>query len=103
MTIFGRCRLLKSSGKGAFADWKERKGGSEWSEECPVHGPKSNATAFSFDIEGRYHCFSCGAKGKGAIDLAMAVQKVGFQGGSHLPLRLRSTRTANTITNANIT
>jgi DNA primase len=62
-----------------FGEWKERKGGTEWFGACPVHGPKANRGSFSFDSEGRYHCFSCRVHGKGAIDLVMVVRKVGFQ------------------------
>lgn len=71
--------LAQVLGQMGLSEWKSRKDGSEWLGKCPVHGSKSNSTVFSFDIEGRYHCFSCGAKGRGAIDLVMAVRKVGFQ------------------------
>lgn len=62
-----------------FETFKYRKAGTEGYGRCPVCQPKRNATAFSFDDEGKFHCFSCGAKGKGAIDLKMAVSKCGFQ------------------------
>lgn len=64
---------------GVNTTWKSRKGGSEWAGTCPVHKPKKNASSFSFDVEGRFNCFSCGAKGRGAIDLTMAVKACGFQ------------------------
>lgn len=60
------------------AKFKPRKGGTELSGTCPVHGGRGN-TAFSYASDGKWHCFSCGEKGRGSIDLAMAVRKVGFQ------------------------
>lgn len=38
-----------------------------------VPGPpaKSGWTAFSYNVDGRWNCSSCSAKGRGAIDLAM--------------------------------
>jgi DNA primase len=62
-----------------FSEWKSRKGDTEWFGKCPVHDAKRNTTSFSFDSEGKFNCFSCGSKGKGAIDIYMAVRKVGFQ------------------------
>lgn len=62
-----------------FTGWKERKGGTEWSGKCPVHQPKANTTSFSFGAAGKFHCFSCAAKGRGAIDLVMAIRQVGFK------------------------
>lgn len=62
-----------------FTDWKSRKNDTEWFGKCPVHDAKKNNTSFSFDAEGKFNCFSCQAKGKGAIDIFMAVRKVGFQ------------------------
>jgi hypothetical protein len=59
--------------------WKGRKSGTEWYGKCPVHQAKRNQTSFSFDDEGKFHCFSCGAKGKGAIDVVMAIRQVGFR------------------------
>lgn len=59
--------------------FKVRKQGTEFSGKCPVHGGKTNNTAFNFALDGKWHCFSCEAKGKGAIDLVMAVRQVGFQ------------------------
>jgi DNA primase len=44
-----------------------------------VHNPKQNSTSFSYAADGRFNCFSCNAKGRGAIDLAMAIRGVGFQ------------------------
>jgi len=59
--------------------WKERKSGQEWSGKCPLHGAKNNATSFSYHQDGRFNCFSCGRKGRGAIDFVMAYRSVGFQ------------------------
>lgn len=61
------------------ATWKARKNGTEFSGRCPVHQPKANSTSFSYDSEGRFNCFSCGAHGRGAIDITMAVKQIGFQ------------------------
>jgi len=61
------------------AKFRPRKGGSEWSGPCPVHNGKRSNTAFSYNVDGAWHCFSCSAKGKGAIDLCMAIRKLGFQ------------------------
>src|SRR5690349_17721576 len=60
--------------------FKQRKGGTEWAGACPVHRPKKNTTAFSYNIDGRFSCFTCPAtKGRGAIDLTMQVRNIGFQ------------------------
>jgi DNA primase len=59
--------------------FKRRKGNAEWAGPCPVHAPKKNRTAFSYSQDGKFHCFSCDAKGRGAIDLTMKVRGVGFQ------------------------
>ncbi len=68
---------------GVSTPWKERKGGSEWSGKCPLHEAKKNNTRFSFHQDGRFNCFSCGKKGRGAIDFTMVYRGVGFQDGSH--------------------
>lgn len=62
-----------------MAKFRPRKGGSEMSGPCPVHRPKKNSTSFSYNADGRWACFSCSAKGRGSIDLAMAVRRCGFQ------------------------
>lgn len=59
--------------------FKPRKGNTEWAGPCPVHQPKKNSTSFSYSANGKWNCFSCSAKGRGAIDLLMAVQRIGFQ------------------------
>ncbi len=46
---------------------------------CPLHGSKSNKGCFRYAGDGKYHCFSCHAKGKGSIDFTMAYAKIGFQ------------------------
>lgn len=64
---------------GVQSDWKARKGGSEFYGRCPFHQAKRNQTSFSFDSSGRFNCFSCGIKGRGAIDAVRLFKKVGFQ------------------------
>lgn len=55
-----------------------KKTGKDWHMKCPFHQPKQNDTAFSFTVE-LWNCFSCGSKGRGAIDFVKAYRKVGFQ------------------------
>jgi len=62
-----------------FTEWKPRKNGTEWAGKCPVHQPKKNTGSFSFHADGRFQCFSCSAKGKGAIDAVMAIKQVNFR------------------------
>lgn len=62
-----------------YTHWRTRKNGHEWFGKCPIHNPVKNTTSFSFDAEGKFKCFSCPAKGRGAIDLAMAIKQVGFR------------------------
>ena len=52
-----------------LSDFKPRKSGTEWAGKCPVHKPKKNSTAFSYNVDGRFACFSCAAKGRGSHDL----------------------------------
>lgn len=74
-----KIRLLSVLGVlGVQSEFKARKGNTEWYGPCPIHSAKTNRTSFSFDESGKFHCFSCHAKGKGAIDLTMAVRKIGF-------------------------
>lgn len=61
-----------------LSKFKPRKGGTEWAGNCPIHQPKRNGTAFSYSQDGKFNCFSCGQKGRGAIDLCMKVRGVGF-------------------------
>jgi DNA primase len=49
----------------------------EWFGKCILHTAKTNDTSFSFTDE-LYHCFSCKAKGKGAINLVMACRFLTF-------------------------
>ena len=53
-----------------------RKAGAEFYGRCPIHQAVKNGSSFSFHADGRFQCFSCGAKGKGAIDLTMQVRKL---------------------------
>ena len=41
--------------------------------------PKKNNTSFSYNVDGRWNCFLCGASGRGAIDFVKAIRKIGFQ------------------------
>lgn len=59
--------------------YRQRKHGQEFYGPCPIHGPKQNQTSFSYASDGRFNCFSCNAKGRGAIDLVKAVKQLGFQ------------------------
>src|SRR5436190_267263 len=59
--------------------FKPRKGGTEWSGPCPLHQAKRNNTAFSYAQDGKFNCFSCGQKGRGAIDLYLKMRGGGFQ------------------------
>jgi DNA primase len=59
--------------------FKSRKGGQEHGGPCPVCRPKKNRGNFSVHQDGRFRCFSCEAKGRGGIDLAMLVRNIGFQ------------------------
>lgn len=61
-----------------FNEWKERKGGTEFYGKCPIHRGENN-TAFSYDSSGRFNCFVCSSKGRGAIDLTKAIKQVGFK------------------------
>jgi DNA primase len=59
--------------------FKIRKNGHEYYGPCPVHNPTNNATSFSYLSDGKFHCFSCNAKGSGAIDLTKLVKGIGFK------------------------
>jgi DNA primase len=51
----------------------------EYQGYCPIHESKENNTCFSYNNDtGTYHCFSCQAKGRGSIDLVMAVKGIKF-------------------------
>jgi DNA primase len=63
-----------------FEEFRYRKQGTEGYGFCPIHGSKKNTTCFSFHDDGRFNCFSCSAKGPGAVDLVMQIQKTGFKG-----------------------
>ena len=62
-----------------IGQYRQRKHGQEFYGPCPVHNPKQNSTSFSYAADGRFNCFSCNAKGRGAIDLVKLVRGVGFQ------------------------
>ena len=46
---------------------------------CPIHGSKNNQNCFRYHDSGKFHCFSCSAKGSGAIDLVKLARQYGFQ------------------------
>lgn len=52
--------------------------GKEWVGGCPIHQSKNNQGCFRYHETGVFHCFSCNAKGKGALDLVKAVKSIGF-------------------------
>ena len=52
---------------------------ADWRGFCPIHQSKTNDNCFAYNDDGRFHCFSCNAKGRGAIDLAKLVKNIGFQ------------------------
>lgn len=52
--------------------FKRRK--DDWQGACPIHEAKSNNNAFGYHDSGKFGCFSCGAKGSGALDLVMKVK-----------------------------
>jgi hypothetical protein len=51
-----------------LARFKRRK--EDWQGYCPVHQSKTNNNCFAYHDAGKFHCFSCNAKGAGAVDLA---------------------------------
>jgi hypothetical protein len=51
----------------------------EWVGPCPIHGSQNNKSCFRYNDDGRFNCFSQGCKGRGSLDLAMAVKQIGFQ------------------------
>lgn len=59
--------------------YKARKHGSEYYGPCLIHRPKNNKTSFSYGSDGKSNCFSCGAKGRGAIDLFKLARGIGLQ------------------------
>jgi DNA primase len=60
-----------------LARFRRRK--EDWQGYCPVHNSKTNNNCFAYHDSGKFHCFSCDAKGAGAIDLAKLVKNIGFQ------------------------
>jgi DNA primase len=66
--------VLAHLGCGEFRKVKDG-----WAGKCPVHKSERNEGCFRFTAAGLWHCFSCGAAGKGAIDLVQAVRQIGFR------------------------
>jgi hypothetical protein len=60
-----------------MARFQRRK--EDWQGFCPIHQSKTNNNCFAYNDNGAFHCFSCNAKGRGAIDLAKLVKNIGFQ------------------------
>jgi DNA primase len=60
-----------------MARFKRRQ--ADWQGFCPIHQSKTNNNCFAYNDDGRFHCFSCNAKGRGAIDLTKLVKNIGFQ------------------------
>ena len=58
--------------------FKKRSNG-EYYGSCPIHQSKGNHTCFSYHPDGRFNCFSCSAKGRGGVDLAMKIRSCGFK------------------------
>ena len=58
---------------------KFQRKGKDWAGPCPIHNSKNNVGCFRYEVDGgRWHCFSCNAKGRGAIDLTIALKSVNF-------------------------
>jgi DNA primase len=60
-------------------NYRQRQHGKEWYGPCPIHNPKQNSTSLSYAADGKLHCFSCEAKGRGGIDLVKLVKNLGFK------------------------
>jgi DNA primase len=59
---------------------KFQRKGKDYVGACPIHGSKNNVGCFRYEVDGgRWHCFSCNAKGRGGIDLAIKVRSIGFK------------------------
>ncbi len=57
---------------------KFRRSRQDWAGPCPLHGSKNNHNCFRYHDSGKFHCFSCGAKGSGSIDLTMKARQCSF-------------------------
>ena len=51
----------------------------DWAGPCPIHQSKNNVGCFRYHESGKFHCFSCEAKGRGGLDLAMRIRSIGFK------------------------
>jgi DNA primase len=49
-----------------------------WAGKCPVQKSEKNEGCFRLTAVGLWHCFSCDASGKSAIDLVQAVRQIGL-------------------------
>jgi hypothetical protein len=48
---------------GVQSEWKTRKGGTEWTGACPIHGSKNNRKLLQLRRRRTVALLSCGAKG----------------------------------------
>src|SRR5258706_10427796 len=56
-----------------------KKSNGDFVGPCFIHGSKNNKTCFRYHETGKFHCFSCEAKGSGALDLIKLVRQCGFK------------------------
>ena len=61
--------------------FKRRK--DNWQGYCPIHQSQGN-NCFSYHDDGRYNCFAQACKGRGSLDLVMAVKNIGFKAATEL-------------------
>lgn len=47
--------------------------------KCPSPNHRDGTPSFSLETDGRFNCFGCGIKGKGAIDFIMQTLDVSFK------------------------
>lgn len=62
-----------------ISKFKQRKGGPEWAGSCPAHQPTKNSTAFSYNQDGRFACFSVRREGGAARPTCDKGAGVGFR------------------------
>lgn len=75
-----RSLSLETVCKALEIPFEFKKSGKDWRGKCPIHKSKDNDTCFRYHREtGVFHCFSCKAKGHGAIDLVMKVKSIKVQ------------------------
>jgi DNA primase len=62
-----------------FTPFKRDHRKQEYVGPCPIHSSVKNTGCFRYADDGRFHCFSCNAKGSGAIDISKAVKQISFK------------------------